>query len=319
MKKGSLRSFWPVIDGHADTLVQSLAEKRNFYQRSQRGALDLPRLYQAGVDLQILAICAGKRQAPYQWAIKLLDSWERESLASREVIWIREARDFQEWQESAKVGVILALEGAEPLEGDLRRLEEFYQRGIRIISLTWNWANPFAFGTSCQSDHGLTLLGRDLVYRAQKLGLLLDLSHLGPKSFKDLISIASRPVIVSHANAFALCAHRRNLRLWQAKAVAETGGTIGVTFYPPFIGKGVTTSSDLLLHIRYFLDNLGEDIPALGSDYDGIEIAPMDLQSVLDLENLVQAMEKSGFTQRLIGKVMGENLYNVLIQYFTGY
>lgn len=317
MKKGSLSNFWPVIDGHADTLAQSLTEKRSFYQRSQRGALDLPRLYQAGVDLQVLAICAGRRQAPYQWAIKLLDSWERESLASREVIWIREARDFEEWQESAKVGVLLALEGAEPLEGDLRRLEEFYQRGIRVISLTWNWANPFAFGTSCQSDYGLTLLGRELVYRAQKLDLLLDLSHLGPKSFKDLISITSRPVIVSHANAFALCAHRRNLRLWQAKAVAETGGTIGVTFYPPFIGKEITTSSDLLLHIRYFLDNLGEDIPALGSDFDGIETAPMDLQSVLDLENLVQVMEKSGFTQRLIGKVMGGNLHNVLIKYFN--
>lgn len=318
MKKHSLAAYWPVIDGHADTLVKAAVEKRRFSRLSREGHLDLPRLYQAGVDLQVLAICAGTREEPYRWAAGLLDSWEREyETVVSEVVWVRTADDFRVWESGDKVGVILALEGLEPLEGEIGRVEEFYSRGIRIASLTWNWANQFASGANCQNDQGLTILGRELVLQAQSLGLLLDLSHLGPKSFMDLLSLVKKPVIVSHANVYDLQPHRRNLRLEQIKAVASTGGTVGITFYPPFIGEGEIACDRLIPHLEYIIKHTGEDAPAIGGDFDGMDTTPVDLKQVNDLKNLAESMERAGFGSEIRGKILGKNLYRVLKEAFS--
>jgi len=319
--------FWPVIDGHADTLVQSTLEKRSFFQHSSIGHLDLFRLWEAGIDLQILAICAEKRSHPYQFTLDLLRDWERaytifqtcqtNSGSAPTLIWIRNKEDFVEWEAECKLGVILALEGLEPLEGKVQRLIEFYQLGVRIISLTWNWDNPFASGVNCERDSGLTALGRTAVRLAEELGYIVDLAHLGYNSFFDVLEVAEQPVLVSHANVFNLCPHRRNLKDEQIKAIAETGGTVGLTFYPPFINKGQVGIGELVKHLDYLLQGWGEELPAMGGDFDGIEVTPSNLRSVLDLERLIRYLHAQGLSLQTTGSFLGGNLYRVLKRSFS--
>lgn len=327
-----LEDFWPVIDGHADTLVQATIENRSFFQYSSTGHLDLFRLQEAGVDLQILAICAGERRNPYHFAVDLLRNWERayelyqkrrrayardHTPSSPGLIWIKTKEDFAEWEKQRKLGVILALEGLEPLEGQVERLADFYRLGVRVTSLTWNWGNPFASGVSCEPDAGLTLQGRRVVHLAEELGFILDLSHLGYNSFFDVLEVAEHPTIVSHANIFHLCPHRRNLKNEQIQAIAETGGTVGLSFYPPFINQGRAEIADLIKHLDYLLQRWGENLPAMGGDFDGIEVTLCNLRSVLDLEKLLQDLVRAGVSPRTSGLFLGGNLYRVLQKAFS--
>ena len=166
--------------------------------------------------------------------------------------------------------MILALEGLEPLEGELSRLDDYYEQGVRMLSLTWNGANACACGVGVPNDSGLTGLGKAVVKMAEERGMILDLSHLGRKSFFGVIDLVQQAVCVSHANVAQVHAHRRNLTAEQIRLVAATGGTVGLTFYPPFIGAGTVRSDDLIPHLEALIRIGGEDCPALGSDFDGL-------------------------------------------------
>src|SRR5690554_103095 len=321
MKNGILSAYWPVIDGHADTMVQAEMERRSFFRYSSRGHLDLPRLRQAGVDLQVLAICAGNRRNPYHWAEKLLASWEKEyqslPLPARP-IWIKSPGDFFRWEQEKKTGVILGLEGAEPLEDKLDNLEKLYARGIRIFSLTWNHPNSFACGSGSRIDSWLTFLGREAIRLAEKLGVLLDLSHLAPKSFREAIFFSRQPAFVSHANIYDLCPHPRNLTAEQVKIVVANQGVIGLTFYPDFISKEERPGcAEWVSHLKYLLQKAGADYIALGGDFDGIEKTLFDLQEVRDLPYLVRMMVSEGLDRKTIAKVLGENLHTLFKKVFT--
>lgn len=311
-------NFYPVLDGHADTLVRISEEGGSLWGDSPHLHLDLPRLKRAGVTLQVLAICAAGRPRPYDWAKGILERWRREYARHQgELVWIRSAADFQSWAAGGKIGVLLALEGLEPLEGEPARLEEFSAAGVRMIALTWNGANPFACGVGVPVDSGLTPLGRTVVRLAEELDLILDLSHLGRKSFKEVMAMVREPVCVSHANVDAVRHHRRNLTAEQIRLVAETGGTVGLTFYPPFIGEGQIKSEALIPHLEALLRTGGEDCPAIGSDFDGIDQTPLDLTDVTGIPGFLQVLADAGFSPELIKKVAGGNFYRLLARKFT--
>ena len=167
------KQYWPVADGHAYTLVSASVESRSFFQEIAHGHMDLVRLRRAGVDLQVLAICAEERGSSYAWAVGLLEEFARKYREHTEdCVWLREAEDWRLWENSRKTGVLLALEGLEPLEGEVKRLEEFYALGIRMVSLTWNHANPFAAGVL--ANGGLTRKGRMALACLTDLGMALD-------------------------------------------------------------------------------------------------------------------------------------------------
>ena len=309
--------FFPVIDGHADTLVR-LAEEGGSLGKAPHLHLDLPRLKTAGVRLQVLAVCAAKRLNPYPWAKRIISNWQQEYEEHQEaLIWIKSAADFKTWASGEKVGVILALEGLEPLAEELTRLEEFYELGVRMLTLTWNGANPFACGVGAPEDTGLTALGKALVEAAEERGMILDLSHLGQRSFFDLMAVARQPVCVSHANAYSIHPHRRNLTTEQIKLVAAGGGTVGLTFYPPFIGPGPVDRRALIPHLEAILAAGGEDCPALGSDFDGIDLTPTDLLDVTGIPGFLNDLVVAGFSQQVVTKVAGANLYRFLAHKFS--
>jgi len=224
------------------------------------------------------------------------------------------------------------------------------------MTLTWNynlsWATAAAqeFKTTSQDGKGLSSLGKDVVRKMNKLGMMVDLSHVGEKTFYDVLDVATKPVLVSHSNAYKLTPHFRNLKDAQLEALKKNGGVVGVNFYSGFLDKNyekrvkklykkqfglqgdyTLSASDqygilsvenkhiadvplslLLDHIDYLVQKIGIDHVAIGSDYDGIESTPRGLEDVSKLPNLTKALLKRGYDQSDLEKLMGLNFLRIL-------
>lgn len=307
------KQYWPVADGHADTLTAGLEQNRSFFRESTRGHLDLARLGKAGLDLQVLAVCSENRPTPYEWAVKLVQGFiaELQELNDQPCILLKEAEDWQRWEAGGKVGVLLALEGLEPLEGNIERLEEFYGLGIRMVSLTWNYANSFAAGVLASG--GLTVEGRKIIRRLSDLKMAIDLSHLHPEGFWQIVrSRPSAPVLVTHTAVASLMPHPRTLSDDQIKAVADLGGTVGLALYPPFLTEGTATVDHALNHLEHILQIGGPTCPALGCDFDGIGATPEGMSNVTHLPMLFDEFEQRKWPPQVIQGMIGANLAAVL-------
>ncbi|MCQ2559264.1 MAG: dipeptidase [Clostridia bacterium] len=266
------------------------------------------------IKLQIAAICAldsfphwetvGTLCCLEQFYQRLENDWP-------EAQWLRWQEDLGNWQNSDKLGLLLALEGAEPLEGQIELLHLFFRLGIRMLGLTWNYRNQLADGVKEQG--GLSSLGKQFVREMNRMGILLDAAHLAEKGFADLLELTSKPLIVSHANCRRLCDHPRNLADWQIKACAASGGVIGICFYPPFLtGTSQASLEDVLDQIEYLAKVGGVDCVALGSDFDGMNWVPEGLEDVSKMPLLIEGLYKRGFSEKEIALIMGKNWLRVL-------
>ncbi|MEC1260945.1 dipeptidase [Bacillus swezeyi] len=207
---------------------------------------------------------------------------------------------------SDETGIILTMEGCEPISKNLRLFDVFFQLGVRSFGLTWNWANAFADGALEKRNAGLTSWGKKLIRIANKNRAWTDVSHLSENSFWDAIAAAKYP-IASHSNAYSLCPHPRNLKDDQIKALIDKDGVIGLTFVPEFVKhRGTPRIKDILSHIDHVCSLGGERHIGFGSDFDGIDRVIPDLESHKDYENLIEALERS-FTSRQVNRFLFEN------------
>ena len=192
---------------------------------------------------------------------------------------------------------VLAVENGNSLAGDLRRLDLFAERGVRLFALTWNGANELGHGAYCDPALGLTDFGKAAVKRMFKLGMIPDVSHLNEAGFRDVAELAEahkKPFWATHSNCAAVRPHPRNLEDDQLKAIFESGGLVGVNLFIDFLG-GSGTAYDVGLHLEHMIALGGEDHVALGSDFDGCDIHP-SLAGVEKLENLDSDLERFGFS-----------------------
>ena len=171
---------------------------------------------------------------------------------------------------------VLALENGNALMGDLRRLDEFYARGVRIITLTWNGANELGYGAHCGASLGLTDFGKAAVGRMFELGIVSDVSHLNEAGFWDVAGLAAahgKPFWATHSNCSEIQPHCRNLSDDQLRAIFACGGLVGINLYTEFLG-GAGTARDVACHLAHMIALGGENHMALGSDFDGCEAHP---------------------------------------------
>ncbi|HEY8724582.1 MAG TPA: dipeptidase [Gaiellaceae bacterium] len=226
--------------------------------------------------------------------------------------------DFREGQVTA----IVHMEGAEPLAADLSDLESWYERGLRSVGLVWSRPNafaegvPFRFPSSPDTGAGLTDAGRELVRACNRLGILVDLSHLNEAGFWDVQSISDAPLVATHSNAHALCAASRNLTDRQLDAVRDSGGVVGVNFAVGFLREdgyndAATPITEIVRHFDYLVERMGIDHVAFGSDFDGATI-PEELGGVAGLPKLVNALRDAGYDDDAIAKLTHENWLRVL-------
>lgn len=328
-----------VVDLHADTLLWG----RDLLQRSSYGHVDLPRLQEGHTGLQVFSVVTGFPLFPSLEnntdgvdAISLLaweQGWPEVTRSSRLERALYQARKLHQQvylsggalklittrrelnallserkRGGTVIGAMLGLEGAHALEGKLENLDRLYDLGFRLIGLSHFFDNKMAGSAHGRNKYGLTSLGRELVQRVQERGMIIDLAHVSPQAIDDTLDIVDQPVIVSHTGVRATCDTVRNLYDRQVRAIAATGGVIGIGLFAyATCGK---TLDDTVKAMRHVADLVGVKHVALGSDFDGAT-------TVFDSSGLVlltEALLQDGFTQDDIEDIMGGNVLRVLIE-----
>ena len=184
----------------------------------------------------------------------------------------RTAADLKKAREESKRAALLSIEGGAVLAGRMEHLYDVQKAGVRMITLTWNGRCEAADGCMAEHAGGLTAFGKDLVREMNRLGVVVDVSHLAEPGFWDVARISEKPFVASHSDAKAVCDHRRNLTDDQFREIARGGGLVGINFYTNFLKGEDATLDDVLRHIDHFLNLGGERTVAMGSDFDGCEL-----------------------------------------------
>lgn len=239
---------------------------------------------------------------------RLLSVFRREIAANaHRIVHCRSAAEIEAAHRAGKLAAVLAVEGAEQLY-DIP-LREAYADGVRIVTLTWNYEN--SLGGSCITGGGLSKKGRDFVWEANRLGILLDVSHGSDALFWDVAEQSTKPFIASHSNARAVHAHRRNLTDEQFQAICRAGGVAGINLFADFLTDGSCTISHVVRHIEHFLSLGGAKHIALGGDLDGCGRLPAGIRGVQDIYRIGEELARLGYSDHLIHDLFYNNLHRV--------
>jgi membrane dipeptidase len=311
-----------VIDGHMDTLslihsqsAYGQGTKRSLAQGAKDGHVDLGRLASGGVTAAILATYV---QPPFvahlakEHVLQMIGyAHNQVSIQGDRLMLIKKASDVTKAKKSGKIGIILGMEGGEAIGKSFETLRSFYELGVRNIGLTWNHRNQIGAGP--WEPGGLSLFGKELIKEMNRLGILVDISHLNIDGFWDVMKESSKPPIASHSNARALTDHPRNLHDDQIKALAEKGGLMGMNFCAAFLNRNEANTAlrDVLDHIDHIAGLVGTDCIALGSDFDGITAKPKELGSVKDMPLVTKGLVQRGYGESDITKILGGNYLRV--------
>ena len=342
-----------IIDMHCDT-ISEIRHRRTLEGEACRLEentlhIDARRLKDSGYLLQCFALfvslrgCGALREQGEQPSVCRPDlAWEevrelhrvyRQELecCGKLLQSVESAKDLEQCRRTGKVGALLTVEEGGVCGGSLDRLEELYDMGVRMLTLTWNFPNELGHPNINALDirqgypslflpdtlHGLTDRGRDFVARMGELGMLVDVSHLSDKGFWDVAEVCGRPFVASHSNARAVCPCVRNLTDEMIRTLAERGGVMGLKFCADFLRtvpegeKNPGRLEDVTAHARHILRVGGEDCLGLGSDFDGID-TNQALPGAQSMGKLWEALKQSGFTERQLDKIFYANVLRVL-------
>lgn len=329
-----------IIDMHSDVHLDVVRSRgRGETQVFERR--HLPRWEKGGVNIVVLNSLAkfGPDKYPYRTSpvhnfLLMADAIKQEVAESSDRFFeVLYPDDVSRAQEERKIGFILGLEGAEPIEQDLGFLRCYYRLGLRIMNLTWHQRNQVADGVAELSNSGLSNFGRDLVKEMNLLGILIDVSHLSQNGVRDVLELSEQPVIASHSNSRAICDHQRNLDDWQIKGIAEKGGVIGVVFVDRFVATQNPNISHVLDHIDYMAKLVGASHVGIGPDYTDFcqdmlissrRVAGSDqpydapsipyaegVEDMTKLPNLTKGLVSRGYSDEEIRGILGGNFLRV--------
>jgi membrane dipeptidase len=305
-----------VIDGHIGTLFDILNAKRRI-DEDPSGHVNLSRLRQGGVRCAIMGAFPADREYPVRGVrsgLEYIDAFN--SLGDIPGVRLAlSANDIEEAARKDEIAVMLAFDGGEFLDGSVGSLRMFHRLGLRVLGLTWNERNLLADGAAeSATKGGLTHFGAEVVSECAKLGIVVDASHLSEAAFYDLAERSEKPFVVSHANCHMLYAHPRNLTNDQLRVVRDTGGVVGISFNPAYLGTYDGSGLDRVCeHLEHAVEVAGEEHVALGTDFDafsGPGPEPLDDSSKLGL--LTERLLKRGMSGRVISGLLGGNWMRVL-------
>jgi membrane dipeptidase len=356
-----------VVDTHNDVLSSATLNGMDIgTDLKGKTHSDLARFKKGGVDVQVFSIFCDDHYgvgSAFRQANREIDSLY--AIAGRHPDLLQIVTDPAGLEQAVKhhrLAAMMGVEGGHMIEDNIDYLDSFYRRGVRYMTLTWNNSTPWATSAMEETSHaftvtpyGLTDKGKDIVRRMNQLGMLVDLSHVGEKTFWDAIHTTTKPVICSHSSVYALCPVFRNLKDDQIKAIGTNGGVIQVNFYSgfldsnyasrlarfmarhkpemdsmtaakapgyamnEFLSKKYPAEADslraplslLIDHIDYIVRMIGVDHVGLGSDFDGIESPPQQLDDVTTYPLITRELLKRGYKATDVEKILGGNFIRV--------
>ncbi|WP_040948811.1 dipeptidase [Gorillibacterium massiliense] len=304
-----------VIDTHCDILSRMLADPTISFAIESTGAdVCLPRLRQGGLRLQFFALYLSERFADAGMGpiLEMIDLYRERVLASGEVVPVRTVKEAEESWASGKIAGVLSLEGAEGLQGNLVNLRTLFQLGVRFLGLTWNHANWAADGVMEPRQGGFTVAGKRLIAECDRLGIILDVSHLSDNGFWQLAELSNRPFIASHSNSRSICNHPRNLTDEQIQMIVQRNGCISLTFVPWFIREKTPVITDILRHLDRFCALGAVDHIGFGSDFDGFDKKLPGLTNPSDYPAFGELLLKH-FSEREVEGFFSRNWHSFLL------
>lgn len=321
-----------VVDFHCDAVLATLPDsafpirtgaKRTLAERSTGGHVDIPRLFEGGVDCEVFSHFVEPIYNPIasHRMLQVMGYSFPEIEKNSEKLEIVTRAEQIDRNHGDVISIVVGFEGGEAIGKDLRLLGMFYRLGLRRLTLCWSNRNAIADGVSSQrSKGGLTEFGVSVVEECNKLGILIDVSHITDPGFWDVLEVSRDTVIASHSNCRALCSTMRNLPDDIIKALAEKGGVIGMNYGQGFLinrneiisGKTPTVETvvdhiDHIVGVTGSVDNIG-----LGSDFDGVPSVAQGLEDVSKLPNLTKTLVARSYSDQEIERILGANFLRVI-------
>jgi membrane dipeptidase len=330
-----------VVDTHNDTILHlidsppfianpgdQIPPRRSLGDRADQGQIDIPRIIEGGVNCLIFAMYVNPQYSSRLLRLlQMLDAFQREVEENKDMIAI--VRNYDEIVETIgneKIAALISVEGGEPLEGKIETLRAIYRLGVRSLTLTHFPRNQLGDGSGADSGSHLTEFGKEVVQEMNRLGMIVDISHLNEAGFWDVIELTDDPILATHSNCKALCSHHRNLTDEQIKAVSETGGVLNLSFCGSFLKNGIGFGDkaslekllvdDWLDHLDHAVKLVGSEFVGIGSDLDGGCGFP-DLDDITKFPKLTQGMVSRGYSDREIKRILGENNMRVFKEVLT--
>lgn len=340
------------IDLHCDTIMRIMSNRGDFNKAGDMH-VTLPDMIDAGVVLQVFACCIINNRNAEQRFSTCLDMVKgiRSVIESNKdhLFLVRNAEDVESANGSdGKIGILIGIEGAAPLDGDAEKIIPFFEQGVRLLTIVWN-DNPFC-GSVFGDQSGLTEKGRELIHLCETLGIIIDVSHASDQGFYDILSSVTKPFVASHSNSREICPNSRNLTDDMICKIAENGGVIGINFGSEFISpetyeqssstrkkfmaaiksKQISSSEAMKegskimesiprpsmdwvrRHIQHIIDKGGEDCICFGSDFDGILSMPDGIEGVSSFPKIAELLHAEGFTPGMIDKICWKNSSRIL-------
>lgn len=337
-----------IVDMHCDTISELLlAEESGLKENLRKNSkhLDLLRMKDAGYLLQNFALFVNRQKYPDVRArvLELARLYHEEMGKNADMIAPMTCMaDLDKNRSVGKMSAMLTIEEGAALNGDVNLLKEFYDLGVRMITLTWNYPNelgyPHGYNTKSGTDaksgvnaesgnnagfvrFGLTDCGIEMVEAMEDLGVIVDVSHLSDDGFYDVLKCTKKPFVASHSNARAICSVSRNLSDDMIRRLAERGGVMGLNFYPLFLESQQPVAATLdiaqqgtiesvIRHAKHIVNVGGIEVLGLGSDFDGID-GHKELPGAQAMPHLIDAFAAAGFAASEIEKICSGNVLRV--------
>lgn len=306
-----------LIDFHCDTVSALFKDPVQGNLRKNSFSVDLAKL-QAGHSMaQFFAVFVDKGELGdvLERALAMIDLLHCQLAENQDVIALaRNWQEARENQQQGRISAFLAIEEGAVIKGELSTLRNLHRLGVRLMTLTWNYPNELGFPNSKPEyrGNGLTEKGQEVVAEMNRLGMIIDVSHLSDQGFYDVAAFSKKPFVASHSNARSLTDHSRNLTDDMIRKLAQCGGVTGLNFAHQFLGTSpISRIADMVVHCRHIVDIGGEDVLALGSDFDGIS-PELEIPHFGEMGQLTAAFEKAGFTNTQIEKITWRNAARVI-------
>ena len=304
-----------MIDLHCDTIMQLLdhPDSGDLYRNTWK--IDIEKLQKAHSKVQDFAlfINLGKTNDPYGRYEEMRNLCTTQIyLYGEHIQHVLSYQDVESVYESGKIGALMSIEEGGVLGGDLDKLKQAYQDGVRLITLTWNYPNGLGEPHCGEQHKKLTSKGIEFVEAMQDLGIIVDCSHLNDAGTEQLGDILDAPFVASHSNAREVTAHTRNLPDNLIKIIANKGGVIGLNFAQSFLGTSpVSRIDDIVKHGLYLINKGGEDVVALGTDFDGIK-PNTEIKDASEMYRLYDAFKEAGLSVEQCEKLFWKNADRLL-------